>query len=63
EIELDEYWVLMVTRKPSDEERTTQTRIENWVFNHPELKGILSDWYTVQPDQTVRAENNYKEEF
>ena len=53
----------MVTRKPTAEERTTQTRIENWVLNHPEFKGVLSDWYTVQPDQTVRAENDYEEEF
>ena len=63
DIDFDEHWVLMVTRKPTAEERTTQTRIENWVLNHPDLKGVLSDWYTVPADQTVRAENNYEEEF
>ena len=63
DIDFDEYWVLMVTRKPTAEERTTQTRIENWVLNNPKIKGILSDWYTVQPDQTVRAENNYEDEI
>lgn len=63
DIDFDEHWVLMVTRKPSAEERTTQTRIENWVLNHPDLKGVLSDWFTEQPDQTVRAENDYEAEF
>lgn len=62
-IDLDEYWVLMVTRKPTFEERTTQTRIENWVLNHPTLKGVLSDWFTVPADQTARAENNYEDEI
>ncbi|ABW33321.1 hypothetical protein [Acaryochloris marina] len=63
DIDFDEHWVLMVTRKPTPEERTTQTRIENWVLYHHELKGALSDWYTVQADQTVRAENDYDDEF
>ncbi len=63
DIDFDEYWVLMVTRKPTTEERTTQTRIETWVLNHPELKGVLSGWYTVPADQTVRAENNYEDEI
>lgn len=63
ELELDEYWIVLVTRKPTAEERTTQTRIENWVLNESGLDGVLSDWYTVQADQTVRAENNYEDEF
>ncbi|MGR3280334.1 hypothetical protein ACSYAD_35365, partial [Acaryochloris marina NIES-2412] len=63
DIDFDEHWVLMVTRKPSAEERTTQTRIENWVLHHPKLQGILSDWYTVPADQTARAENDYKDEI
>lgn len=62
-IDFDEHWVLMVTRKPTTEERATQTRIENWVLNNPGLKGVLSNWYTVPADQTVRAENDYEEEF
>ncbi|UJB73218.1 hypothetical protein HRE53_32155 (plasmid) [Acaryochloris sp. 'Moss Beach'] len=63
DIDFSEHWVLMVTRKPTAEERTTQTRIENWVLNNPGLKGVLNDWYTVQPDQTVRAENDYEDEI
>lgn len=62
-IDLDEHWVLMVTRKPTAGERTTQTRIENWVLNHPELRGVLEYWYTVPADQTARAENNYEDEI
>lgn len=63
DIDFDEYWVLMMTRKPTAEERTTQTRIENWVINHPKLQGVLSDWFTVPADQTARAENDYEEEI
>lgn len=63
ELELDEYWIILVTRKPTAEERTTQTRIENWVLNESGLDGVLDCWYTVQADQTVRAENDYEGEF
>ncbi|MGR3279311.1 hypothetical protein ACSYAD_30050 [Acaryochloris marina NIES-2412] len=63
DIDLDEHWVLMVTRKPTAEERTTQNRIENWVLNNTELQGVLSDWFTVPADQTARAENDYEDEI
>ncbi|ABW29244.1 hypothetical protein [Acaryochloris marina] len=63
ELELDEYWIILVTRKSTAEEHTTQTRVENWVLNEFGLDGVLDCWYTVQADQTVRAENDYEDEF